>query len=143
LAHAACYDTQHVSAGRYSRSHFCKRYQLDGMDRIRGKHFYGISCVCSGTRRSTQCTKATSLVVPRADQVTRQQLLVILQGIERAARTLYGYNREDMGKNVRLHVLMHEVYTLDEFSKKILRRVDLYEERLPKFRDEIEEYFNE
>jgi hypothetical protein len=81
-------------------------------------------------------------VIPLADHVTRQHLLVIMQSVERAAYRLQQQNKGgEIGKNLGMLVLMTELQNLREFEKTLMRRIASYDDRLKAFRNEIEEFF--
>jgi hypothetical protein len=81
--------------------------------------------------------------IPQADDVTRQELFVLLQSIEEEATGMNNANPPDPGGNLRQLVLATRIHHLREFETKILRRISLFEGRLVRFRRELENYFGD
>jgi hypothetical protein len=81
--------------------------------------------------------------IPQSDQVSRQQLLVLLQLIEQEASALGNSADSDIGDGLRMLTVNTHIHKLRDFEKNILRRISLFEGRLARFRRELENYFGD
>ncbi|MEA2883470.1 MAG: hypothetical protein QOH32_2726 [Bradyrhizobium sp.] len=79
-------------------------------------------------------------IVPLADSVTRQRLLIILQQLKEEAEAM---PNENVGPVAGLRELPFRtaIYNLRNFFDEIVQRTDTYEARLKRFRPELEDFF--
>lgn len=95
-----------------------------------------------GRRRLAVSDEGVMSAAPLADHDTRQHLLILLQQIEKEARSAEIDTGSDTANAFRELAYRTALYDLMKFKSEIMQRIDIYQDRLTRIRPIIERYID-
>jgi hypothetical protein len=139
---------------------------------IGARHIVEVLTTTNGSPSSKTIEQNIRGQLPNADETSAIQLIILLESIANHATEvswsekrlatannkigLDGLRGEEVkaytsselknmttGHNLRESVLQTSIYNLEQFEKTIVTKIALFEERLPRFRKEMENYFEQ